>query len=385
MPTSFSSWVAMPRRPIPADSSGSPRRRPQQSQAHRRRSALHALGLGGGLVCAYPVRHGHHFLGGLINYLLSSDKIQRDYVVNYTDLTFIVKEEFAFTDGIYSGYNAEKHSYDKSAGNMRSARTVCKGRSDAVDPRCVYSYSNSTTRATRRKWSSGFAAPPRTGCCNLGDDCLHGDADARHDNHVRARVDTAFDRLANDPHRRHGAIAARQYRHGRRRHERIARAFEHPRSSPISGLLSNLLPGYITLPSDNEQEYGKYVAARALKPLRPNQLSYWQNMPKFLVSFMKAWWGDAATAQNSWAYDYLPKLDKLYDMLQVYELMHQGKMNGYLAQGFNPLAAAPNKAKMGERSRSSSSWSSWIRWRPRPRSSGGTRRAQRRRLEQDPD
>ncbi len=46
------------------------------------------------------------------------------------------------------------------------------------------------------------------------------------------------------------------------------------------------------------------------------------------------------------AYDYLPKLDKLYDMLQVYELMHQGKINGYLAQGFNPLAAAPNKAKM---------------------------------------
>ena len=33
-------------------------------------------------------------------------------------------------------------------------------------------------------------------------------------------------------------------------------------------------------------------------------------------------------------------------MLQVYELMNQGKMNGYLAQGFNPLAAAPNKAKL---------------------------------------
>ncbi len=88
------------------------------------------------------------------------------------------------------------------------------------------------------------------------------------------------------------------------------------------------------------------MAARTLKPLRPNQLSYWQNTPKFFVSFMKAWWGDAATAQNNWAYDYLPKLDKLYDMLQVYELMHQGKMNGYIAQGFNPLAAAPNKAKM---------------------------------------
>ncbi len=63
---------------------------------------------------------------------------------------------------------------------------------------------------------------------------------------------------------------------------------------------------------------------------------------------MKAWWGDAATAENHWGYDYLPKLDKLYDMLQAFELMHQGKMNGYICQGFNPLAAAPNKAKLNE-------------------------------------
>lgn len=110
--------------------------------------------------------------------------------------------------------------------------------------------------------------------------------------------------------------------------------------------MSNLLPGYMTLPNEPEQDYGKYIAARASKPLRPNQLSYWQNYAKFHVSLMKAWWGKAATAENNWAFDYLPKLDKLYDMLQVYELMNQGKMNGYLAQGFNPLAAAPNKAKL---------------------------------------
>ncbi len=62
---------------------------------------------------------------------------------------------------------------------------------------------------------------------------------------------------------------------------------------------------------------------------------------------MKSWWGDTATAENNLGFDYLPKLDKLYDMLQVFELMSQGKMNGYICQGFNPLAAAPNKAKIG--------------------------------------
>jgi anaerobic selenocysteine-containing dehydrogenase len=75
-------------------------------------------------------------------------------------------------------------------------------------------------------------------------------------------------------------------------------------------------------------------------------MSYWQNYPKFHVSLMKAWYGPAATAENNWAYDYLPKLDKQYDMLQVFELMNQGKVNGYIAQGFNPLAALSNKDRV---------------------------------------
>ena len=50
------------------------------------------------------------------------------------------------------------------------------------------------------------------------------------------------------------------------------------------GLLSNLLPGYMTLPSDAEQDYKTYIEKRAFKPLRPGQLSYWQNYNKFFVS-----------------------------------------------------------------------------------------------------
>ncbi len=76
-------------------------------------------------------------------------------------------------------------------------------------------------------------------------------------------------------------------------------------------------------------------------------MSYWQNYPKFHVSLMKSWYGNAATKDNNWCFDWLPKLDKVYDVLQVFELMHQGKLNGYFCQGFNPLAAFPNKAKIG--------------------------------------
>lgn len=64
-----------------------------------------------------PIRTGTDivFLGGLINYLLTEDRIQHEYVLNYTDMSFLVKDEFAFKDGLYSGYNAEKRSYDRSS------------------------------------------------------------------------------------------------------------------------------------------------------------------------------------------------------------------------------------------------------------------------------
>ncbi|HVR52316.1 MAG TPA: formate dehydrogenase-N subunit alpha, partial [Pseudorhodoferax sp.] len=112
------------------------------------------------------------------------------------------------------------------------------------------------------------------------------------------------------------------------------------------GLLSASLPGYLTMPREAEQDYQGFITARTQKPLRPGQLSYWQNYPKFHVSLMKAWYGPNATAENNWGYDYLPKLDKEYDMLQVFELMNQGKVNGYLAQGFNPLAALADKNRV---------------------------------------
>ena len=76
-------------------------------------------------------------------------------------------------------------------------------------------------------------------------------------------------------------------------------------------------------------------------------MSYWQNYKKFFVSFLKSMWGDAATADNSFAYDYLPKLDvPAYDVLRAFELMFQGKMNGYVCQGFNPLLSFPNRKKI---------------------------------------
>lgn len=111
--------------------------------------------------------------------------------------------------------------------------------------------------------------------------------------------------------------------------------------------MSNLLPGYMNIPVEKEIDLDTYMSTRSFKPLRPNQTSYWQNYKKFFVSFQKSMWGNAATVENDFAYDWLPKLDvPNYDVLRIFDMMNNGKVNGYVCQGFNPLMAVPNRNKL---------------------------------------
>ena len=296
-----------------------------------------------------PIRTGTDitFLGGVISYLLANDKIQHEYVKNYTDFTFIVREDFSFTEGLFSGYNPDKHSYDKSSWDYEMGSDgYVKTDPTLAHPRCVYQlmkqhYARYTPEMVERVCGTprekflhvcemlGSTATP-----NRSMTILYALGWTQHTiGSQNVRAGAMVQLLLGNIGVAGGGMNA-------------LRGHSNIQGLTDLGLMSNLLPGYMTLPSDKEQTWDQYMSTRAFKPLRPNQLSYWQNTDKFMVSFMKSWWGNAATAENHWAYDYLPKLDKLYDMLQFFELMDQGKMNGFICQGFNPLAAAPNKNKL---------------------------------------
>src|SRR5260370_191901 len=64
-----------------------------------------------------PIRPGTDiaFLSGMIRFLLEKDAIQHDYVRAYTNASLIVKDGFGFADGLFSGYNEQARSYDKSS------------------------------------------------------------------------------------------------------------------------------------------------------------------------------------------------------------------------------------------------------------------------------
>ncbi len=68
-----------------------------------------------------PIRAGTDiaFLGGVINYLIANKLYHEEYVKAYTDMTFVVRDDYGFEDGLFSGYDADKRAYDKTSWNYR--------------------------------------------------------------------------------------------------------------------------------------------------------------------------------------------------------------------------------------------------------------------------
>jgi len=298
-----------------------------------------------------PIRTGTDiaFMGGLINYLLTEDKIQHEYVRNYTDVSFIVKAGYGFEDGIFSGYDAAKRSYtDKSGwGYELGEDGFAKVDPTLQDPRCVYQL--------MKQHYSRYTIDLASQICGMPVDAMKKIWEEIATCSVPGKTMTILYALGWTQH----SIGAQIIRSAAMVQLLLGnvgmpgggvnalRGHSNIQGLTDLGLLSNSLPGYLTLGVDAEQDYPAFIKKRTQMPLRPGQLSYWQNYSKFHVSLMKSWYGANATAENNWLYDFLPKLDiPNYDVLKMFDLMGQGKVNGYMCQGFNPIAALPDKNRV---------------------------------------
>jgi len=296
-----------------------------------------------------PTRSGADivFLGGVINYLITNDKIHHEYVKAYTDFTFIVREDFQFDEGVFSGYDEAKRQYDKTSWDYELGEDgYVKTDPTLQHPRCVYQLMKAHYASYTPEKVESVCGTPKAKflhvCEKLASTAVPGRAATilyalgwtQHSTGAQTlRTGAMVQLLLGNIGVAGGGMNA-------------LRGHSNIQGLTDLGLLSASLPGYLTLPREAEQDYGAYIATRTQKPLRPGQMSYWQNYPKFHVSLMKSWFGPAATADNNWAYDWLPKLDKEYDMLQIFELMNEGKVNGYMAQGFNPIASLANSNRV---------------------------------------
>ena len=298
-----------------------------------------------------PIRAGSDiaFLGGVINYLLSKDKIHHEYVKNYTNAAFLIDEGFKFEDGLFSGYNAEKRSYGKDTWKYQIGKDGFAMVDPTLEsPNCVFQlmkkhYSRYTPELVSKttgtpqdaflkicEMMAETSAPDKTMtiCYALG--WTEHSVGSQN-----IRTMALIQLLLGNMGMAGGGINA-------------LRGHANVQGITDMCLYSEVLPGYLSAPTDADVDRKTYLEKRTPKPLRPNQMNFPQNFPKWFTSLQKAWYGNAATDKNDYGYDWLPKKDGGYDVLDIFERMHQGKMNGFFCQGFNPLASVANKKKVGD-------------------------------------
>jgi formate dehydrogenase major subunit len=296
-----------------------------------------------------PIRSGSDiaFLGGVIHYLLDNNQIHHDYVKAFTNAAFLINDGFQFEDGLFSGYDAAKRKYDPATWQYQlDEQGFAKIDETLQSPNCVFQilkrhYARYTPEVVNQITGTptadflkicgmiaDTAAPNRTMtiCYALGW--------TQHTvGSQNIRTMAIIQLLLGNMGMAGGGINA-------------LRGHANVQGITDQCLYSEALPGYLSAPTDGDKTREDYLAKRTPKPLRPNQMNYGQNFPKWHTSLMKAWYGNAATVENGFCYDWLPKKDAAYDVLALFERMHQGKMNGLVCQGFNPLASVAHKAKI---------------------------------------
>ncbi len=100
------------------------------------------------------------------------------------------------------------------------------------------------------------------------------------------------------------------------------------------------------MPADTDfKAYMDRITPKPSKPGPWESFNYWSNTPKFAVSLLKAFYGDAATKENDWAFHYLPKMDRKFSWAEIWDDMYHGKVKGLLAFGMNGVAIGPNSQK----------------------------------------
>ncbi len=319
-----------------------------------------------------PLRAGSDILllGALINYVLEHNLEFREYVVNYTNAATLLRDDFRDTEdlnGVFSGWDAEKKKYDPQSWFYRGAPSsdgsgntpghggaegghgkdrggeaedAAKFESDPTlqDPRCVFQvlkrhFSRYTPEVVEQfcgvskevffRVAEAFTSasgPEKTGaiCYAVGW--------TQHSNGVQIiRSAAILQTLLGNIGRPGGGILAL------RGHASIQGSTDIP-------TLYDILPGYLPMPFFDAD--ANRLAAHIEK--HRSRTGLWNNFDKYLVSLLKAWYGDAATAANDFGFDWLPRVTGDHSHFGYWLDMRDGKMEGLFVMGQNPAVGAAN-------------------------------------------
>ncbi|KAE8175626.1 formate dehydrogenase-N subunit alpha [Photobacterium carnosum] len=295
-----------------------------------------------------PIRSGADiaFLLGAIRYLIASSQVNHEYVKAYTNASFIVRDDYAFHDGLFSGYDAEKRQYDRSSWFYQLDDQGYALKDESLQhPRCVWNLLKDHVARYTPDVVSNITGTPvdmfdhickalgSTAADNRVATILYATGWTQHSKGAEnIRCMAMIQLLLGNMGMAGGGVNA-------------LRGHSNIQGITDLGLLAQSLPGYLKLPSDKDVDLATHLKHHTPAALEADQTNYWQHYPAFFVSLLKSFYGKSATAENNFGYDMMPKWDQSYDILRVFEMMNKGKMNGYICQGFNPVASMSNKQK----------------------------------------
>jgi formate dehydrogenase major subunit len=316
-----------------------------------------------------PLRAGSDlvFLGALVNYVLANGKDFREYVVSYTNASVIIGEDFKDTedlDGLFSGWDPERRVYDpktwaydgcakdqadndngSNGGHAKdSGRTTapviapCERDNTLQHPRCVYQilkrhFSRYTPEMVERSCGTPkdlFLKIAETFCSASGPEktasICYAVGWTQHSNGVQIiRTAAILQLLLGNIGRPGGGIMAL------RGHASIQGSTDIP-------TLYDTLPGYLPMPKlgVNSHDLATYLSKHQ------DKTGWWWNIDKYIVSLLKAYYGEAATKENEWGFGWLPRITGDHSHQGYFLDMMDGKMEGLFVMGQNPANAAPH-------------------------------------------
>ena len=303
--------------------------------------------------CDYhvPLRSGTDiaFLGGMVNYILESNSYFHDYVVNYTNASFIVGKGYDFKDGLFSGYDAKARKYDQSKWGFEKGPDGAPLRDATLKhERCVFNlmkkhYSRYTLRnvsditgVSEENLLKVYKQFCATGKPDKAGTILYALGWTQHTVGVQnIRCSTLVQLLLGNIGVAGGGINA-------------LRGEPNVQGSTDHALLYHVLPGYIGLPLAPWQTLAQFNKANTPVTKIPNSANWWGNRPKYFASLLKGWYGEEAKPENDFCYGLLPKGEPGadYSYMYVMDKMYQGKIKGGFVFGVNPMNSFPNTNKM---------------------------------------
>ncbi len=318
-----------------------------------------------------PIRTGTDiaFLGGLINYVLTHERWFQEYVLAYTNAATLINEDYVDAEdlgGLFVGFDQATKSYEAGAkvwnyqdepdGTAQPAAPPATKSSSLGDklgfienpvppsdptlqnPNCVLNilrrhyarYTPEMVASICGCQAADFIKVAETICENSGREktgaIVYAVGWTQHTTGVQIiRAAGILQLLLGNMGRPGGGVMAM------RGHASIQGSTDIP-------TLYDMLPGYIPQPAaiPDHGTLKDYLQQESV----PN--GYWSNFPKFMISLLKAWYGDAATAENDYGFDWVPKIDANYSQLSNFIKMAKGEIKGLFLFGQNPAAGAPN-------------------------------------------